>query len=159
MHRGSAARGRPPLPSSPTPWRSSISVVGVEGGDLHSTLALQYFPSIFIVNTVSLTNNSKAGFDDGLRLVSAPAIKAQQNMAKTGVHQISQLQRNHKKLKLNLEKSHPALFLLNCVLSNCSKPHGHLARQRCSGSGARAAPMLPTPLPPLPGEPGCGSAT
>lgn len=51
-------------------------MVGVEGGDLHSALALQCFPSIFIVNTLSFANNIKPGFDDDLRFVIAPAIKA-----------------------------------------------------------------------------------
>lgn len=79
-------------------------MVGAEGGDLHSAFAA--LAKYFIVNTASLTNNSNPGSDDepGLRLVIAPAIKAQQNTGNTGVHQISQLHRNQEKLKLDLEK-------------------------------------------------------
>lgn len=156
MHCGSAPHGWPPLPSSPASQRSKISVVGKEGRDLHSTLALQYFPSIFTVSTVSFTNNPKPDFDGGLRLVLAPAIKAQWDMENTGVHQTSQSHQNQEKLQFNLEKPQPTLFLLSCMLSNCSKLHGRLARQRCSSPGARAAPMLPTPQE-LP-SPGCRAA-
>jgi len=98
---GPDACGQPPLPPSSASWRSKISAVGMEGGDLYQTLALQYFPSIFIVSIVFFTNNSKPGFDDGLRLVIAPATKAQWNMENTGILQISQLCHHQEKLRLS----------------------------------------------------------
>lgn len=91
---GSAAHEWPPLPSLPTSWRSKLSVVAAEGGDFHTALVLQYFPSTFIVNIVSFTNNSKPSFDYSLRLVLAPVTKAQQNVENTGVPQMSQLHQN-----------------------------------------------------------------
>lgn len=110
---------------------------------------LKYLQSIFMVNTVSLSNYSNPGFDDepGLKFVIAPATKAQQNTENTGVHQMSQLHQNQGKLKLHLEKkSHPALFVRNCVQSSCSKSQGTLP-----GSAAAA--------PTLPGEHSHGSTT
>lgn len=88
----------PPLRGPGSPWWVQREEISIQ--------PLQYLQSIFIVNTASLTNNSNPGSDDepGLRLVIAPAIKAQQNAENTGVHQISQLHRNQEKLKLDLEK-------------------------------------------------------
>lgn len=86
-------------------------MVGVE--EEISIQPLQYLQSIFMVNKISLTNNSNTGFDDepGLKLVIAPAIKAQQNTENTGVHQMSQLHQNQGKLKLHLDKN-PILLCL-----------------------------------------------
>lgn len=72
--------------------------------------------------SVPFIKNSKPGFDDSLRLVIAPAIKAQQNTGNPGVHPISQLHRNQEKLKLNLGKSRPAPFSPGCMQQHAPLP-------------------------------------
>lgn len=137
--RGSAARGRPPLPSSPASWRSKISAVGVEGGDLHPTLALQYFPSIFTVNTVPFPNNSKSVFDDGLRLVHCSCHKS---TAEHGKHRSpSNLTVTPESRKAQIKPgkipSHSGFAKLHAIpLQQTAPAPPHTVLQRLPGTGS-----------------------